>query len=369
MDAASVFDRRLKGFFSATIGRSTRLSLSARIKLLSGLAFQTAQARKRARAAKAGKTVPPILIASVTRRCNLDCAGCYSKALRPEGRAELSDARFLEIFREAIELGTGTIMLAGGEPLVRRGLLERAAELPGILLPVFTNGTLVDEGILELFASGSLVPVFSIEGEAFQTALRRGGGIHEKALASAAALRAKGALFGFSLTLTSRNAATVLSRPFLESLAAQGPALLFLIEYVPIAAGGEDLVLTAEQKEAFVDEGLFEGLRCGVVKLPGDEEEYGGCLAAGRGFIHLSPEGDVEACPFAPFSDSGAAESSLESALDSPLMRAIRSRHAELTETKGGCALWNKKGWVASLSACSEGLEVRRAPPVPVGSP
>ena len=27
----------------------------------------------------------------------------------------------------------------------------------------------------------------------------------------------------------------------------------------------------------------------------------------------------------------------------------------ELTETKGGCALWNKRGWVASLGTCSAG--------------
>jgi hypothetical protein len=36
-------------------------------------------------------------------------------------------------------------------------------------------------------------------------------------------------------------------------------------------------------------------------------------------------------------------------------MREIRARHSELTETKGGCALWNKRGWVASLGACSAG--------------
>jgi hypothetical protein len=34
-------------------------------------------------------------------------------------------------------------------------------------------------------------------------------------------------------------------------------------------------------------------------------------------------------------------------------MRAIRERHSELTETKGGCALWNKRGWVASLGSCA----------------
>ncbi|MCK7479952.1 MAG: hypothetical protein M0C28_23670 [Candidatus Moduliflexus flocculans] len=65
-------------------------------------------------------------------------------------------------------------MLAGGEPLLRRDLLERVSRIPGPLVPVFTNGLLVDEGWLELFARGSLVPVFSIEGDSFQTSERRG---------------------------------------------------------------------------------------------------------------------------------------------------------------------------------------------------
>jgi len=39
------------------------------------------------------------------------------------------------------------------------------------------------------------------------------------------------------------------------------------------------------------------------VAFPGDEDLYGGCLAAGRGFVHISPEGRLEPCPFSPFSD------------------------------------------------------------------
>ena len=34
-------------------------------------------------------------------------------------------------------------------------------------------------------------------------------------------------------------------------------------------------------------------------------------------------------------------------------MRALRERHHELTETRGGCALRGRAGWVASLGECS----------------
>ncbi len=357
MDARELFDSRIINFFKAVIfspSRGKARDLPQRLyRLLCAYNFQRRQARKRAAAALEGRTVPPILIASVTRRCNLNCAGCYSKSLRPENSApELSDARFMELFREAIGMGVGAILIAGGEPLLRPGLLEKAALLPGVLLPVFTNGTLMDRASMELFSSGALVPVFSVEGETADTDGRRGGGIHEAVIAKAKALRDKAALFGFSITLTSANVGTVLSPDFLARMAELGPAVVFLVEYVAVAPGTEHLVLEPSQKAVLSEAGRFDKLPFQVVLLPGEEEDYGGCLAAGRGFIHLAPDGRVEACPFAPFSDSSTEAAGLAAALESPLMRSIRENHAQLTETKGGCALWNKGGWVASLGAC-----------------
>ncbi len=354
MDPRTLFDRHVRGLFrSAALSRP--FDLPRLNSLLHVASFQRSQARKRALAEREGLQVPAVLIASVTRRCNLDCAGCYAKALRPrETRAvELSDERFLELFREALDLGTGVLLLAGGEPLLRRSLLEEASRLRGPLVPVFTNGLLFDDSYLDLFARGCLVPVFSIEGNPYQTRDRRGPGVHERVVESMARLRERGAFFGVSLTATSRNAEVLLSETFLESLERTGPSVLFVVEYVPVSPGTEGLVLTDEQKAALASRTAFRSLSCPVVVLPGDEEEYGGCLAAGRGFLHLSPEGALEACPFAPYSDASSAARPLREALGSPLLASIRERHSELTETKGGCALWNKGGWIASLGSCA----------------
>ncbi len=365
MEANTIFNKRNQEFFdkakrapfraalgSGGIGGILRAVRNA-ARLASIARFQRGQTAKRSAAAKEGRTVPGILIASVTRKCNLDCAGCYSKALRADASPELSDERFLELFREAAELGVGTLMLAGGEPLLRRSLLEGAAGIPGLIVPVFTNGTLVDEEYMDLFSAGRLIPVFSIEGDAAFTTERRGAGVHDGVLASVAELRRRGALFGFSVTLTSKNADSVLSERFSSEIGKLGASVLFLIEFVPVVQGSEELVLTDPQKAMLARPGRFDGDSFMTISLPGDEEAFGGCLAAGRGFIHLADDGSLEACPFAPFSDTNAVDRSLRDALDSPLMRAIRERHSELTETKGGCALWNKRGWVASLGACS----------------
>lgn len=378
MEARDLFTGRIFDFFRDA-GRGTA-GARRPFRLLEAALFQRRQARRRAAAAARGLVVPPILIASLTRKCNLHCTGCYSQALRPalrpeagspgperetlrpEAERELSDERFMEVFREAIDLGVGTILLAGGEPLMRRSLVEKAAGLRGILLPLFTNGTLLDGALIERAARSSLVPVISVEGEAGETDARRGEGIYSGARIKMAAMRKRGLLFGASITLSSRNAELVLSRAFLEALGQSGISVLFIIEYVPVAPGTDDLVLRPEQKAALEETARFASLPYPVVALPGDEEDYGGCLAAGRGFVHLSSEGKLEACPFAPFSDTDVAGRGLEEALASPLMAAIRERHGELSETRGGCALWNRGGWVASLGAGCKPREASQRP-------
>jgi MoaA/NifB/PqqE/SkfB family radical SAM enzyme len=360
MDATASFDLQLVDFCKRALMRAGTLRRAARspsgfsADMIGKLAFQRRQAQRRASALRSGKSVPPILIASVTRRCNLDCAGCYSKELRPEGAAsiELSDERFLELFHEAIDLGVGTIMLAGGEPLLRRDLLEKTARLGGLIAPVFTNGTLVDSGWLELFGQGSLVPIFSIEGESAFTAKRRGYGVHEAVMEQTARLREAGIPFGLSITLTSRNYDAALAPSFLEWIDKLGASALFLIEYVPAVHGTEGLALGPALHARLCADTRLDGLPYPVLRLPGDEAASGGCLAAGRGFIHLAPDGSVEACPFAPYSDRSVADTGLAEALGSPLMRAIRERHGELDSSGGGCALLDRGGWIASLAGC-----------------
>jgi len=78
-------------------------------------------------------------------------------------------------------------------------------------------------------------------------------------------------------------------------------------------------------------------------------EEMGGCLASGRGFVHISAEGNLEPCPFAPYSDTSLKDLTLKDALSSEFLRKIRENHQNLKETKGGCALWENRQWVASL--------------------
>jgi len=57
----------------------------------------------------------------------------------------------------------------------------------------------------------------------------------------------------------------------------------------------------------------------------------------------------VEPCPFSPFSDVNIREMNLRQALKSKFLARLREFPGELRETGGGCVLWQKKEWVASL--------------------
>jgi MoaA/NifB/PqqE/SkfB family radical SAM enzyme len=130
-----------------------------------------------------------------------------------------------------------------------------------------------------------------------------------------------------------------------------GARVMTFVEYVPMACDTEDLVLTPQQKKDLqvVLSEYNRNLPALFLSFPGDEDTYGGCLAAGRGFVHVSPSGDLEPCPAAPYSDANLTSVSLEEAFASRLLCRLREKPEYLTETAGGCALRANPAWVEDL--------------------
>ncbi len=311
------------------------------------------QARVRERYGKEGIVVPPVLIISVTNDCNLSCKGCYACSQQREKSGEIDIERIKSVLGEAVELGVCVVMIAGGEPLMKKGILDLPLMYPDTLFVMFTNGLLLGaHGEL----AKNLVPIISVEGGKEATDERRGEGMYERAMAVMDSLDKKGRLFGASVTLTSANYSEVVKTDYLAKLEEKGCRAAFLIEYVP---SGEDdflLCLTDDQKEELrnIEETLYKKHNMLMVTLPGDEEKYGGCLASGRGFLHISSTGALEACPFAPYSDTNIKDMALKEALKSRLLGDIRDNHHLLNESRGGCALNENKEWIRSLTALTK---------------
>lgn len=317
--------------------------------------------RRRKKWLQRGVQVPPMLIYSVTAECNLDCQGCYARLLHAPKNGELNAKQFAEVIRQADEIGVSYILTAGGEPFLRSELLEVTGRHPNIIFTPFTNGLMVnDSHIRALKKQRHVVSIVSFEGFEFETDRRRGEGVYENGLRLIRRFQEEGIYYGVSITTTRGNLDTTTSEEFIGRLAEQGCKIFFFINYIPVEKGTDDMVLTQEQVNILNQRmtAFRRQYQALFLAFPGSEIDLGGCLAGGKGFVHINAEGDVEPCPFSPYSDASLKDMPLIEALKSPLLKAVRENGAKLDETDGMCALWKQREWVASL--ISTGLNVGR---------
>jgi MoaA/NifB/PqqE/SkfB family radical SAM enzyme len=264
----------------------------------------------------------------------------------------MSDERLDGLIAEAKELGVSFMVIGGGEPLTRPIILDLAGKYPAIMFLMFTNGLLIDETVIKKISKNrNIVPLISLEGYENDTDKRRGDGVYAQALNAIAKLKKKNIFWGSSLTMTRTNFAAITDENFIKRLVETGCKLFMLVEYTPVKKGTEDWTLTSEQRMGLLRKRdlLRKKYPAVFIALPWDEEEIGGCLSSGRGFIHISAEGNVEPCPFIPYSDTNLKHLSLKDALQSKMLKTIRENHGQLEE-RHGCALWEKREWVRSLA-------------------
>ena len=316
-----------------------------------------AASRKRRKAEIAGEHIPAFLIASITSQCNLHCAGCYSRCNHATVDAapvhQLTPEEWQRVFEEADEIGISFILLAGGEPMIRRDVIEAAGRHPNILFPVFTNGTYMDESYFRLFDQcRNLVPIMSIEGEKETTDARRGWGVYNRLIGNMDALSERGLIFGASVTVTTQNIREVTSDAFLKKLSDRGCKAVIFVEFVPVTDDSTNLAPGDAEREYLsreIDRLRTEHPEMVYISFPGDEKSSGGCVAAGRGFFHINSHGGAEPCPFSPYSDINVRDASLLEALHSPLFQTLQSGGFLDGDHAGGCVLYEKRAQVEAL--------------------
>ena len=356
----------LQAYLTAGVERVVSDAIKATLRdpresafMLRFAAASKAASRRRKEFEDAGEHIPPFLIASITSQCNLHCAGCSSRcnhATVDEAPVQqLTDEEWLRIFSEADELGISFILLAGGEPMLRRDIIEAAGKRQNILFPIFTNGTFMDKRYFELFdRCRNLVPILSIEGEKEVTDARRGKGIYDRLIQNMDELHRRDLIFGASVTVTTQNIREVTSDEFLQKLSDRGCKAVIYVEFVPVTDESKELAPGDAERETLQVElkrRREEHPEMVYVSFPGDEKSSGGCVAAGRGFFHINSHGGAEPCPFSPYSDINVRDTSLAQALNSSLFRALRENGHLLEDHAGGCVLYEKRDLVEALLA------------------
>lgn len=155
----------------------------------------------------------PVVVWNMTRRCNLKCVHCYAQAVDPDGADEISTSQAKGIIDDLAAFGSPVMLFSGGEPLVRKDLVELAhyAVSRGMRAVISTNGTLITpQKAKELNDVGlSYVGISLDGGEAVHDRFRGVPGSFRKALDGIANCQAEGLKVGLRFTINKRNAEEV----------------------------------------------------------------------------------------------------------------------------------------------------------------
>lgn len=277
---------------------------------------------------EAGINAPNLIVISPSMRCNLDCVGCYAGNYT---RADDLDPDVMDrTITEAKEMGIRFFVITGGEPFVYKPLLGLFEKHNDVAFQVYTNGTLINEQLAEdIVGLGNVAPAISVEGFREETDERRGEGTFDKVMRAMDNLRERGAIFAFSTTASRKNIDTITGDEFAQLMIDKGAAYGWYFSYVPIGKS-PDLAYMPTPEER-------DKLRRGVQRIRKEKPILvadfwndgiltGGCLAAGRKYVHINNKGDVEPCVFCHFATDNINETTLLEALQSPFFKSIRDR-------------------------------------------
>ncbi len=310
--------------------------------------------------------MPPFLVLSVTSKCNLHCAGCFAGAVGTTASKDkgLTVADWRTLVDDASSLGVIGFIIAGGEPFLLPELATLFQSRPNCLFVVFTNGTVLRPSDLQILRScRNTAVVVSLEGDGALTDSRRGKGVFKSAIHCLGVLRQEGVLTGIAVTVGPANIEYWSHVQNIDAVLGQSGPLAFFIEQIPTDGCNGGALLNSEQRLRFrrviVEHRRRTTRGAFIIHSPADEEALGGCVSAGRGFAHISPAGDVTACPVSAMATHNVRTSSLREALASPLFQMIRE-NAHLLETENHpCGLFahaeEVEGMAKSLGAYRSG--------------
>src|SRR5689334_6361042 len=327
---------------------------------------------------------PYVISWNLTYRCNLACEHCYldaggSPLVRTDNFADRSELGTEECFRVIDEIAAFApeclTILTGGEPLLRRDILEivRRASARGLWVVVGTNGVRNSENVAgrlaEAGARGLSLSLDALDPDRHDQ-FRRVRGAWKNTVEGAAILNRTGLPFIIQTTAGSHNLGELdaIADFAHDRLAAKVWNLYFLVptgrgQFVSdITPTQYDEVLAALYRiQRKYERRMLVNAKCAphyiktVLEQGGDESQLprvrtysggaGGC-PAGTHYMGIRPNGDVTPCPYLPVYAGTLRNARLTDLwTSSQLFNDIRRRSSlggrcgecELNEHCGGC--------------------------------
>jgi len=249
-----------------------------------------------------GKSIPAFIDIAVTYKCQCDCVHCSAHAYQVDGREELNTSQLRDVIVQARRLGVLEVIFSGGEPLLRKDMIElaRYAHEAGLITRLNTNGLLLSrERVAEIKDAGVNqigVSIDAADPEDHNT-LRQKNGVYQKALEGIGYLREAGLYFQILTYASKKNVESGLTKIIQlgKELNAFGVFIFF-----PIAVGrwnsSLDQVLTHQERERVRQ---YHDLKQVHLELPTSRTN---CCSFDKLVVYVTAQGDVTPCPFVPFS-------------------------------------------------------------------
>jgi cyclic pyranopterin phosphate synthase len=305
---------------------------------------------------------------SITDRCNLRCRYCMpQEGVSPLRHEEiLSYEEILRLAKLAVKKGITKVRITGGEPLVRRGvvqLIQKLSDLPGLQdISMTTNGILLGEFAPSLFQAGLRrvnISMDSLDPDKYRE-ITRGGDLARVWDGIRAAMRLGLAPIKINVVAISGwNDKEILD---FARLTLQDPLQVRFIEFMPVGISSEwkpERCISGEEIRlrlaAFRPLEPIEKKWNGhdgparIFKFPGSAGEIGlispisdhFCASCNR--LRLTSDGKLRTCLFSdeemdlkPLLRSGCTEEELEEKLDEAL-RKKPFRHGIVEGSRKRC--------------------------------
>ena len=287
----------------------------------------------------------------LTRNCNLNCVHCRAAASKGPHKEELTFAECKRILDQIAEFASPTIILTGGEPLMRDDIFEiiEYGNKQGLRLVIAINSTLLtEEKALKLRDGGIKRVSLSLDGKDAKAhdAFRGVDGSYNSVMKAADILNATGLPFQINTTVTRFNVNDLFEIYNLVKLIGAVAWHVFLL--VPVGRGKD---LKGKELDAMAYEDVLNWLydiesrnelemkvTCAphyyrIVKERGSIPKSAGCLA-GKSFMFISHKGIAQPCGYLEISSGDVRAHGVKKVWEeSPVFNQLR----DISSYRGKC--------------------------------
>jgi heme b synthase len=296
---------------------------------------------------------PPLRMVAweLTRNCNLGCLHCRASATLGPYEGELTTTQCKGILDDIASFSTPTIILTGGEPLMREDIFDIIAygNARGLRLVIAVNGTLLGSSTaLKLKDAGIKRVSLSLDGKDREShdRFRAVEGSFEAVTKAAGILAGTGLPFQINTTVTSFNVEDLADIYGLVRRIGAVGWHTFLLVPVGRGEGLKGRELSAARYEEVLgwlygvekENRLEIKVTCAphyyrIIRERGDTPKSAGCLA-GKSFMFISHRGIAQPCGYLEIPSGDVLREGAQKVWEaSPVFRQLR----DLSAYKGKC--------------------------------